>query len=577
MPASAARPRSVSAANPPYAASTWNQTPRSRHTAASSPSGSTAPVLVVPAGADDEQRLAPGAQRRRRSPPPATSGRSRRSLVRRQHAHLVGRGSRSAAPRARATSAPGRRRRRPRCRSSSRPAASRARRRARSCWPPTRRSRARRRPPTDSRSTAGTSRGRRAPAGSAPPTASTSPTYEVQHARHQVAERARERPARRDVGEVAGVVEPAHEREDVLAQLLDQPVPRPRALGRRPAGRRALISSAVARRSAGRRRVGEQIDQRVDRPVAERAHGLAVERERVVGRGERARSGMRELGPWLRSCGTAAGGCRRWRTESRNGVRAHGRQERVAVELVEQRRVEAVTVAVRGTSRSSAISPTKSPGPRSAAASRALDAALPSATTYTSRRVALAHEDRARGRPRPRTRGATGSRRSRSAAARTRAPSAARGTSPSGTGLRPRGGRAPPSAGHDQQRRQAPAATRPPRAPEQRHERGREQRADPGGDPVRALDDRERAAEHLVRRQALEQRQPGGLDQRVAHAQHDEQRAGQRRSVDAPRCRSASSADQQSARRPARPPDARGRAAPARRPRRASRPRPRPR
>ena len=49
MPASQPRPRSVSIAKPPYAASTCSQTSWSEQTAAISAIGSIAPVLVVPA------------------------------------------------------------------------------------------------------------------------------------------------------------------------------------------------------------------------------------------------------------------------------------------------------------------------------------------------------------------------------------------------------------------------------------------------------------------------------------------------------------------------------------------------
>ena len=67
-----------------------------------------------------------------------------------------------------------------------------------------------------------------------------------------------------------------------------------------------------------------------------------------------------------------------------------------------------------------------------------------------------------------------------------------------------------------------PTASSAPRRPNSDHEHRREQRAEPGREPVRPLDHAERARQHRVRGQPLHQRQPGDLDHRVADAEHDE-------------------------------------------------------
>ena len=58
-PASAARPRSVSAKNPPYAASVWSQRPSFAAKSASASRSSTAPVFVVPALATTRNGVKP--------------------------------------------------------------------------------------------------------------------------------------------------------------------------------------------------------------------------------------------------------------------------------------------------------------------------------------------------------------------------------------------------------------------------------------------------------------------------------------------------------------------------------------
>ena len=60
MPASRAAPRSVSWKNPPYAASTCSHSPSAAATSASACSGSTVPVLVVPALATTQNGMPAG-------------------------------------------------------------------------------------------------------------------------------------------------------------------------------------------------------------------------------------------------------------------------------------------------------------------------------------------------------------------------------------------------------------------------------------------------------------------------------------------------------------------------------------
>jgi hypothetical protein len=62
MPRSQRAPRSVSAAKPPYAASTWNQTPVSSQTSATASRWSIVPVFVAPADAETSSGRRPAAR-----------------------------------------------------------------------------------------------------------------------------------------------------------------------------------------------------------------------------------------------------------------------------------------------------------------------------------------------------------------------------------------------------------------------------------------------------------------------------------------------------------------------------------
>ena len=119
-------------------ASTCSHTPCSRQTAASSSSGSTAPVFVAPAAAATNSGRGPAAASASIARRRARRGRSRMARVGRQHPHLVG-AEAEQARRARERRVRLVGRRRPRRGRSSARAAPRARTRAPSCWPPSRR------------------------------------------------------------------------------------------------------------------------------------------------------------------------------------------------------------------------------------------------------------------------------------------------------------------------------------------------------------------------------------------------------------------------------------------------------
>ena len=101
-----------------------------------------------------------------------------------------------------------------------------------------------------------------------------------------------------------------------------------------------------------------------------------------------------------------------------------------------------------------------------------------------------------------------------------------------------------PAREHQHRQRHADDEQRAAQA-ERDHEHRREQRAEPGRQPVRALDDAERARQHGVGGEPLHERQPGDLHHRVADAEHDE---ADHRDADRPAPRPARSAARRSAR-----------------------------
>jgi hypothetical protein len=104
---------------------------------------------------------------------------------------------------------------------------------------------------------------------------------DVAGAGDQVAEHARPGPGAGNVGEEAGVVVQAEERQDVAAELLED------ALETLGAFRRRLVQPAgqLGRRAPAQHRLlaqpGEPVHQQVDGPVSELSHGLGVDLERA--------------------------------------------------------------------------------------------------------------------------------------------------------------------------------------------------------------------------------------------------------------------------------------------------------